>query len=262
MKHAFVPTHMVPAGGLPTWPQPDRSQPNGPSLPAYLPVVAREQRAEWTLVECSNGWQAWIDRELVVLDDSEPALQRRGPVRLGKVVVSVPLLGGLVIMLSSVLPWMSSDALQIPKLSAFKFPFGMLTDDGAFDASSGTPLVLKPGGTSIGTVVLLLGLAVVVLSQTKAPSIVGRICGWMVLVIATGFVARVQGASGELIVARSFSFLAVGVYVSALSGLVVGLARGPAQPAAAAQGRPPTSLPPPTASAVATPDHTSTGGLV
>ena len=54
-----------------------------------------------------------------------------------------------------------------------------------------------------------------------------RIIGVVVLVMSTLFLTQMQRGMGQLVVARVFSVLGPGVYVAAVSGLVVGLARGP-----------------------------------
>jgi hypothetical protein len=226
MTVTFEPTHAAPRDGLATWPEPDGTTPTGPALPGLLPVVLREQRGGWALVECSNGWTAWVDAgRLVAIGDTEGAPEVRSPVRLGRLVVSVPLLGGIAIVVAAFLPWFESPALGFQARSAHRFPLAFLSDHKVFLADQG--FVSRPGGTSIGTALVVLGLATVVLSQTKLPSILTRIAGVVVLVMATLFLTQVQRGMGQLVVARSFSVLGMGVYVAAVSGLVVGLARGP-----------------------------------
>ena len=72
MRMGFRPTHQVPAGGLPTWSQPDPALPSGQALDAGLAVQVLDQRADgWTRVLCANGWSAWVDgRRLEPTDGS------------------------------------------------------------------------------------------------------------------------------------------------------------------------------------------------
>lgn len=227
MSTTFEPTHAAPREGLPTWPEPDGTVAPGPALPGLLPVVVNEQRGAWTRVECSNGWTGWVDgTRLVAIAEADAPDETRAPVRLGKVVVSVPLLGGLAIIVSSFLAWFESQPLFLPARSAHEFPLSFLNDKDLFDGNFGF-FRTQPGGTSLGTALVVLGLAVVALSQTKVPSIATRIIGVVVLVMSTLFLTQMQRGMGQLVVARVFSVLGPGVYVAAVSGLVVGLARGP-----------------------------------
>src|SRR5579872_4350159 len=56
----FAMTHVVPSGGLPTWPKPDINSPAGPALDSGLPVHLAETWGAWGRVVCSNGWEAWV----------------------------------------------------------------------------------------------------------------------------------------------------------------------------------------------------------
>ncbi|MBF6047536.1 hypothetical protein GO001_20225 [Streptomyces sp. NRRL B-1677] len=69
----FLPTHVVPPGGLATWAGPDGAVPTT-ALDPLLPVRLVERRGDWGRVLCSNGWAAWTDaRLLVVLPQDPPA---------------------------------------------------------------------------------------------------------------------------------------------------------------------------------------------
>lgn len=227
MTMTFVPTHVAPREGLPTWPEPDGTANPGPALAGLLPVVVRERRGGWALVECSNGWTAWVDAgRLVALAEAGDPSEQRQPVRMGKVVVSVPLLGGIAIVVSSFLAWFESAPLTLGTRSAHDFPLSFLSDRDLFDGTTGF-LDSRAGGTSIGTALVIVGIVVIALSQTRLPSLLTQALGVVVLVISTLFLAQVQQGMGQLVAARVFSVLGPGVYVAAVSGLVVGLARGP-----------------------------------
>ncbi|WP_338900013.1 hypothetical protein WBG99_33830 [Streptomyces sp. TG1A-60] len=68
---AFLPTHVVPPGGLPAWEAPDPSRPTVP-LDALLPVQLLDRQGDWGRVLCANGWSAWVDGRLLVAVPREP----------------------------------------------------------------------------------------------------------------------------------------------------------------------------------------------
>jgi hypothetical protein len=57
----WAATHLVPAGGLDAYHEPDASASPVASLDAALAVQVDEQLGAWAHVICSNGWQAWVD---------------------------------------------------------------------------------------------------------------------------------------------------------------------------------------------------------
>lgn len=63
---AFVPTHTVPPGGLPTWPVPDATGPSNGHLDPGLAVRVVGQQGEWAQVRCENGWEAWVKGSVLV----------------------------------------------------------------------------------------------------------------------------------------------------------------------------------------------------
>ncbi|WP_459171079.1 SH3 domain-containing protein, partial [Streptomyces europaeiscabiei] len=67
----FLPSHVVPPGGLPAWEAPDPSYPTV-ALDALLPVRLLERRGDWGHVLCANGWSAWIDGRLLVAVPQDP----------------------------------------------------------------------------------------------------------------------------------------------------------------------------------------------
>ncbi len=61
-RPVWAPTHVVPAGGLPAWREPDPAQASAAIVDADLEVQLLEQRDDgWARVACSNGWTAWVD---------------------------------------------------------------------------------------------------------------------------------------------------------------------------------------------------------
>jgi hypothetical protein len=62
----FAPTHEVPAGGLPTWAQPDPTRPADHRVDGGIPVQVLEENLGWAHIRCSNTWEAWVDGRLLV----------------------------------------------------------------------------------------------------------------------------------------------------------------------------------------------------
>ncbi|MFF1481709.1 hypothetical protein ACFVYD_29875 [Streptomyces sp. NPDC058301] len=61
----FLPTHVVPPGGLAAWESPDPGRPTVP-LDALLPVRVIDRRGDWARILCANSWSAWVDGRLLV----------------------------------------------------------------------------------------------------------------------------------------------------------------------------------------------------
>src|SRR5262245_1024060 len=69
----YTQTHVVPTEGLPAWPGPDGSTAPAATLDPGLDVMVLERRADWALVRCSNGWEAWVDGRRLVESAPGPA---------------------------------------------------------------------------------------------------------------------------------------------------------------------------------------------
>ncbi|WP_200306945.1 hypothetical protein [Streptomyces adelaidensis] len=76
----FLPTHVVPPGGLPAWDTPDPSSSTVP-LDALLPVRLLDRRGDWGHVLCANGWSAWVDGRLLVAVPQDPPAAGTAPAR-------------------------------------------------------------------------------------------------------------------------------------------------------------------------------------
>ncbi|MEN3272901.1 MAG: hypothetical protein V7636_1662 [Actinomycetota bacterium] len=58
----WTPTHVVPAGGLAAWEQPDPTLAPAATLDPGLDVEVIEHNVSgWAHIVCSNGWSAWVD---------------------------------------------------------------------------------------------------------------------------------------------------------------------------------------------------------
>ncbi|MFF9035753.1 hypothetical protein ACF090_09805 [Streptomyces sp. NPDC014892] len=76
----FLPTHVVPPGGLSAWESPDPAHPTV-ALDALLPVQLLERRGDWGHVLCANGWSAWVDGRLLVAVPQNPPAAGAVPAR-------------------------------------------------------------------------------------------------------------------------------------------------------------------------------------
>ncbi|MGW6919004.1 YrhB domain-containing protein [Kitasatospora sp. NPDC054939] len=55
------PTHQVPEGGMPAWPEPDPAGDPATRIDARVELRLLERRGDWAHIVCSNGWSAWVD---------------------------------------------------------------------------------------------------------------------------------------------------------------------------------------------------------
>lgn len=63
---SFAPTHIVPPGGLRTWPRPDPTAPQGAPLTAGTAVRLLERRGDWAHVQLADATEGWIDGRALV----------------------------------------------------------------------------------------------------------------------------------------------------------------------------------------------------
>ena len=63
---AFIPTHVVPDGGLDARSQPDPNQAPVARLDPRLEVEVLRTWGAWAEIVCSNGWSAWVDARVLV----------------------------------------------------------------------------------------------------------------------------------------------------------------------------------------------------
>ena len=66
MATAFVASHTVPKGGLDARATPDPAAPVAARLDPGLTVKVIDRVDDWAHIECSNGWQAWVDARYLV----------------------------------------------------------------------------------------------------------------------------------------------------------------------------------------------------
>jgi hypothetical protein len=65
VEPVWAPTHVVPAGGMQAWTDPDPQAAPVSTLDPGLDVVVDRRLGDWAHVSCSNGWAAWVDGRLL-----------------------------------------------------------------------------------------------------------------------------------------------------------------------------------------------------
>jgi hypothetical protein len=63
---AWMPTHTVPAQGMPAWARPDPADPVIANLDPGLDLRVVGTAGDWAQVDASNGWTGWVDGRLLM----------------------------------------------------------------------------------------------------------------------------------------------------------------------------------------------------
>jgi hypothetical protein len=161
----FTVTHVVPESGLPTWPSPDASLPQGPRLAPGLGVQLLETTPNgWGHIACSNGWTAWVDPSRLGAPGTAAAAgaaqvhgskwELVGQALRARVVLG-PLgaAGGAGMAIASFLPWFSGGGTSVSGWDVGLYWVVMGTGDGKSGIKLGLPLVVA------GAIVVLLAIA-------------------------------------------------------------------------------------------------------
>lgn len=137
-----------------------------------------------------------------------------GPRTVAGVKISpIPLVGGLALMVSSVLPWVNAPGA--PSANAFEVPVTFLFD----------PLG-APGGPRVGLVLLLIGLAGAALAFVPAGRVVRRLIGPVATAAGGLFISaviRLVGDAGGGV--GPLDLIGFGAYVSIVGGILVAAGR-------------------------------------
>jgi hypothetical protein len=64
---AWMPTHIVPAGGVAFWDAPEPSRPPLGRLSDGVELVVDSSVGAWAQVRGENGWRGWVDGRLLVV---------------------------------------------------------------------------------------------------------------------------------------------------------------------------------------------------
>lgn len=135
------------------------------------------------------------------------------PVEVGGVRLTAQLVGGALVVVSSLLPWTSR---YFTSSSAFGVPLRVL-------------VAPEPGATGFVRLAFLLvplGLLVLVAGLRLLPAVVGQAAGGAAALVAVVFVLQLQRSMGKFYAATVFGVLGIGVYVAALGGLIAAASRG------------------------------------
>ena len=226
----MMPTHRVPAGGLPAWTRSDASLPPAATLDPGLEVQLVSRWGDWANISCTNGWTAWVDgRRLELLaggpatPTAAPGPPRPHPGLLGSIqarpgssrsitVAGRPVeigavVGAALVALASMLDWVSVGGVSA---SGFDVKTNFL-----FSPTS------KPSGVDLGLVLLAAAIGAVALSVLGSRRREGRWIGVAVAAVAVLFAVQMQRSLSQLTPAHRPSLLGtlgIGVYLTLLGG--------------------------------------------
>jgi hypothetical protein len=230
---AFVADHRSPPGGLAAWDAPDPALQPVATIAAGLQVQLLEQRPDgWAHVLCDNGWAGWVDgRRLETLGaraapapapmaaapSAVPidAAALSAPLRIAGVRLTTQLIGGVLIVIATFLPWVSA-AGGLATENGFGVPLEVLFD----------PETQSAGGLKVGFVTIVLGAVTLAAGLKRLPLLAGRIAGGVAMLVATLFLAQLQRAMGQAQVATVFGVLGMGVYLTMLGGVMSAMSKG------------------------------------
>jgi hypothetical protein len=212
LERAWVATHMVPTGGLPTWPSPDGRAPSSVRLEARVPLSIAETRGDWARVVGANGWTGWLDRRRLEpvrrTQAAAPSTPSTAAAPSAWSIRPLPLIGLFALGFSGVLPWLrSADG----SLSALEVPLAFL-----WDASAAEP-------PHLGWLVLALAAAVAALTFSSRAPLLFIPLGLIVVAVPLLFVAQVYrgvtesgGSAGD-----AFALIGIAPPVAFIAGLVL-----------------------------------------
>jgi hypothetical protein len=212
-----------PAAGMPTWPQPDPAQAQGPPLPGNLPVTVEERWGDWARIRCDNGWEAWVDGRVLAAGGAPTATGPldHSPLKIGSVAVSMPLVGAAAALIGGlVLAWISPPGGG-KGVGAGKLPIKFLLD----------PKIASTGGPKIMWLVVALAGAGAYLTLQPVSRQLRKACGWGLVLISTMFLTNVQRLlslqkAGGFQAGSVFANLGFGVYVTAVGGVLIAVGKG------------------------------------
>jgi hypothetical protein len=203
LERAWVPSHAVPKGGLPTWPTPDGRSPSPVRLEAGVELSIAETRGDWARVVGSNGWTGWLDRRRLQPIHPRP---HSGPVAAGapstRSIRTLPLIGLLAVGVSSVLPWLRGPD---GSFTALEVPLAFLWDVAAAEPPH------------LAWLLLAAATAVAGLTVWARHQLLFIPLGLVVLAVPMLFVAQVyRGATGD-----ALGLIGIAPLVAFIAGLVL-----------------------------------------
>ena len=173
----FVPTHVVPADGLPAWTTPDGEFPPITTLTAGLPVSVFQRQDAWARVATRDGWTGWLDgNRLVQLGSAPPTAAPPPPppapppppstatTPTGRVEpVNVALGAAVLSLIGSLLPWSFIDGNAIVGLGSewapWAFLAGLFALGFAVSVRRGADVEKSTRLVGVGAVICFIGLA-------------------------------------------------------------------------------------------------------
>jgi hypothetical protein len=215
----FQPDHRSPADGMPAWDAPDPSlQPVATVGPGLAVQVVERRDDGWAKVLFDNGWSGWVDGRRLepasgAASASAPVVA--GPVEIGGVRITTPLVGGALVLVGALLPWVGTAGAS---KSAFGVPLKVL-----FDPKSQTA-----GGLKVGFVMVVLGALAVAAGLGRVPPQVGKVAGGAAVALAALFLGQLQRAIGQVQAASVFGVLGMGVYLTTAGGVLAAMAKAKA----------------------------------
>jgi hypothetical protein len=137
---SFAATHVVGEDGAWAWGTPDPAAPRAPSLDPRLPVQLVEQRGDWVLVRCQNGWETWTDgRRLRPVGSAAASIAPAAATPAYRVLAP---LGGALAAIGTFLPWYRAGGFSV---NAWDLPlWGLLANDPASTSGpkAGLPIII------------------------------------------------------------------------------------------------------------------------
>jgi hypothetical protein len=198
----------VPAGGIDWWSEPDPEREPDGTLDAFLAVEVPEETTGWAHVRASNGWEGWVDANLLVAGEATEAVRAASPgPRMGKgarISIGLSIAGAALAIVGGFLPWYSAGGADVT----------------AWDIRLIALLTKEPTDVSleVGPVLLLAALSVIALVLRRP------LPAWAAIALAG--VPLVLGAAGlffYLDLPGSSADLGIGV-LATLAGALVMLA--------------------------------------
>ena len=239
--------------------------PEGPRIPAELPVEVLQRQSDWTEVRCSNGWSAWVDGRLLLemhavplpnasvpgppaLPSTLPALAAPAPSTSGgeglsrfltnaawRLAVPASTIGrvvlgtGVVVLLTGFFPWFS---VGNASATAWRVPVSFLVDPKA------------QGSPWLAWLLLLVGGSIGVLALRGRGERIALVAGGVVAAVGLLFIISLLRAPGA-----GLGNVGLGAWLTVLAGAgcasvpTIQAKKGAAHPTPATPPTPSATLP-------------------
>ncbi len=221
-RAAWVPTHVVPAGGLDAWANPVATEAPVTHLAHGVELTLLESQPNgWASVAAANGWRGWLDgRRLVDVRAAAPTPATPGRGAGAPFGITMPpwwppevpvasAAGALLVLLGGFLPWLS---FRVVSASAWDINLGWLI--------TGRTL---GGGIKIGFVLLsVLVVVVPALTKRELPSAVLPAVG--LIAVAAAVVTLIRALAGTSVLGIHVTYdPGIGLFVTLAGGVILAL---------------------------------------